>query len=287
MNKAYTLKSQSFSINTVSAKQHFENEFNQKIKENFSKDSKEYKKWFSFKNYMQSVIDSKKDVVAKNFNFYIPGKSEKEIVITAHYDTVCHDPITRKIDESAKMPGADYNGTGVAIALNMIKAFPNIKPKLSVRFIFLDAASLGLLGAQYAAKNMNDKEKVLGVVNLEMLGHDSTLFDKKEKKKNMRVYLRSGQEDLKFLKLFESQKKRSSYRNLFDVVQNNFERSDHAKFWASGIAAIVYTQNWENDFNSKRYQTKNDFAEAINQSTFYSSYKFIAEMLLATAFGLD
>ena len=67
--------------------------------------------------------------------------------------------------------------------------------------------------------------------------------------------------------------------------QNNFNNSDHFRFWDVGIPAIALTQNWEDDFNTK-YQTGNDFPETINQETFYNAYQFIAKNTLGFAKNL-
>jgi aminopeptidase YwaD len=82
------------------------------------------------------------------------------ILIGAHYDSV---PVT---------PGADDNGTGVAVLLEMAKIFANHPLKYPVRLVAFDLEEYGLLGSTAYAKYLKDKqEKLRLMLSLEMLGY--------------------------------------------------------------------------------------------------------------------
>jgi aminopeptidase YwaD len=82
------------------------------------------------------------------------------ILIGAHYDAV---PGT---------PGADDNGTGVAVLLEMAKIFAKHPLKYPVRLVAFDLEEYGLLGSTAYAKYLKDKqEKLRLMLSLEMLGY--------------------------------------------------------------------------------------------------------------------
>ncbi len=281
----------SFELNLDIGKALYQKDFDTKIVSSFKPNTPEYKKWNSFKNYMQSLLDKYSTQKGKNFIWQRNGTSGKTLIITAHYDTVSHDPKTLKINPQSKMPGADYNASGVGIALSLIDLLYDQKLHHSVRIVFLDAQSLGFLGSyDYAQKIKKEKENILGVVNLEMLGHDSKHFDKVKKYKNYKVYTRdtstdSESLDVNFYNTFIKTTSKASVNIKFELTQNNFNNSDHFRFWDAGLPAIVLTQNWEDDFNTK-YQSGNDFPETINQETYYNSFKFIARNTLGFLLNL-
>lgn len=86
------------------------------------------------------------------------------ILIGAHYDAV---PGT---------PGADDNATGVAVLLELAKAFAAEPPRYPVRFLAFDMEEYGLLGSQqYAADLKQQGQPLRLMLSLEMLGYcDST-----------------------------------------------------------------------------------------------------------------
>lgn len=280
-----TVNEDSFKLNVEVGKKLYQNDFDTKIAKSYPKESKEYKKWNSFKNYMQSTLENHKSTLGKNFIWEKKGTSGKTLIFTAHYDTVSHDPKTLRVNPNSKMPGADYNASGVAVALSLVDLLYNQQLHHSVRIVFLDAQSIGFLGAyDYAQKLKSESDSIIGVINLEMLGHDSKHFDKAKKYKNFKVYSRDKQQDpdgkdLQLLEAFSKSTKKMSVNIKFDITQNNFNNSDHFRFWDVGIPALTFTQNWEDDFNPK-YQSGNDFPETINQDTLYNAFKYLAQNTL-------
>ncbi|MGL6340330.1 MAG: M28 family peptidase, partial [Waterburya sp.] len=82
------------------------------------------------------------------------------ILIGAHYDAV---PGT---------PGADDNGTGVAVLLEMAQVFASHPLKYPVRLVAFDLEEYGLLGSTAYAKYLRDKrQKLRLMLSLEMLGY--------------------------------------------------------------------------------------------------------------------
>ncbi|MGK7876572.1 MAG: M28 family peptidase [Xenococcaceae cyanobacterium] len=89
------------------------------------------------------------------------GKEEKPpILIGAHYDAV---PGT---------PGADDNATGVAVLLELARAFAVQRPKFPVRLVAFDLEEYGVLGsAEYATQLKQNRQPLRLMLSLEMLGY--------------------------------------------------------------------------------------------------------------------
>jgi Zn-dependent M28 family amino/carboxypeptidase len=82
------------------------------------------------------------------------------ILIGAHYDAV------------PNCPGADDNGTGVAVLLELAKAYAAKPLKYPVRLVAFDMEEYGLLGSQeYAVKLKQEKQPLRLMISLEMLGY--------------------------------------------------------------------------------------------------------------------
>ena len=94
-------------------------------------------------------------------------KQKPPILIGAHYDAV---PGT---------PGADDNATGVAVLLELARAFAAEPVSYPVRLVAFDLEEYGLVGSsgssEYAAQLRQQQQRLRLMISLEMLGYcDST-----------------------------------------------------------------------------------------------------------------
>ncbi len=282
-----TLATLSFRPDFDEGKNFYQRDFDSKVEGKLPKNSPDYNKWLTFTNYLKRQLDSLQTVQAHNIVWEKTGLNPKKIlVVTAHYDTITVDPKSMTINMKGQMPGANYNGTGVAIALSLVKVLSQIDLNYTVRVVFLDWQGIGYLGSYQYAKVLEDDKKsgkeLIGVINLEMLGQDSTFLDKTKKTGNMVVYGRQLASDANWAgKLIEKGDKMGTRVN-FELRANNFEQSDTFRFWERGIPAVTFSQNWEDDFNPKFYQTSQDTPEVLNHETFYGAYKFIGGAVLSS-----
>jgi Zn-dependent M28 family amino/carboxypeptidase len=127
------------------------------------------------KNYNNSYrhffkLQSKNLTVDKAVNLigYIPGKTEKAIVITAHYDHI-------GIRNGEVYNGADDNASGVAALLAAATYFSKNKPEHTLIFAALDSEEIGLQGANAFLENppLPIADIVLNV-NMDMLSINNT-----------------------------------------------------------------------------------------------------------------
>lgn len=289
-DKSGSLTVDEYKVDAAKGMKIYQDDFNKEILGKFEKTEPTYIKWRGFTDSMVGAIKKRKDVKGHNLIWEKKGSVRPDdiIVIGAHFDTIANDPKTLQITPNVAMPGADDNGSGVAIALALVELFTKIDTPVTVRIVFFDWEELGFLGSYaYVTKYSSEfkKKNFLGYVNLEMLGHDSTTEDKTKKLRNMRIYTRNDQKDLLLANSMMSWGKKAGSGAKFEIIKNSFNSSDHINFWEANLTAITFSQDWENDFNHKRYHGPNDFVETINAKTFYKAYQFIANGLLGHLFN--
>jgi hypothetical protein len=278
------ISEQTFSPDVDFGQAFYQNDFDNKVVGVLPAGSPEYKKWYNFTIYMKSVIKKYESFSGNNIIWERKGESDDVLIIGAHYDTVVHDPNTLKIDEKALAPGADYNGSGVAMALALAQYFSQLeKLKFTVKIVWFDMGALANLGSYHFVKTLEPqaKSKILGLINLEMLGHDSITQDAQKKSGNMAAYINQKSaanysNDQKLLNLLIKNDEACKDVVEFQLKENGFSQSDHFHFWQAGIGAMTLSQDWEDDFNSKRYQTSNDFVETLNFETLYGIYRYLS-----------
>lgn len=274
----------------------YEGDFKREVESNYKKSNPIYIRWKLFTDSIVKEIRNRKNLVGKNVIWEKKGKlsPDEVIVIGAHYDTTANDKKTLLLRPSEPMPGADDNGSGVAVALALIQVLSRMDLAKTVRVVLYDWEELGFLGSRAFVKKYKkelSKKKFAGNINLEMLGHDSKTTDKLKKNGNMKAYIRrpgeSGHvEDKKLAERMIKVGKKITSSVKFSLVANSFNSSDHLSFWESGFPAVTFTQDWENDFNTGRYHSRNDFVETLNFKTLYFSYRYITGAVAAWAFDL-
>jgi hypothetical protein len=265
----------SFDPDIQEAKRFYQKDFDQQITGKFPTHHPEYKKWFNFTQHMQEEAQKLKSLKGKNIIWEKTGlDSSKLLVVTAHYDTISHDKETLLINNKEAMPGANYNASGVSVALRMIQILAAMDLNYSVQVVFLDWQGVGFLGSFHHARELKKSSKnILGFLNLEMLGQDTSFFDKTKKTGNMAVYYRP--EDEAFIQRLTTHGKKITQKVDFELHPKGFENSDNIRFWDQGFRGGTFTQNWEVDFNPKFYQTPQDTSETLNHTTLYQGHLYI------------
>lgn len=92
----------------------------------------------------------------------IKGKSERKVLLCAHYDTrpvADQDPNPANRDKP--IPGANDGASGVAVLLEITQVLKNYQPPRTVVFVFFDGEDLGdiedggmFFGSKYFARNL-------------------------------------------------------------------------------------------------------------------------------------
>ena len=117
------------------------------------------------------------NVAFRNVILDVPGKSDRFLVIGAHYDTKYFPP-------DVAFQGANDGASGVAALLAMIRSLKGKTPELGIRFIFFDGEearfsygpSDGLHGSRHAAEKMRqagELSRCRAMILLDMVGDRS------------------------------------------------------------------------------------------------------------------
>ena len=157
-------------------------------------------------------------------------------IVCAHYDAI--GSRSRDWDwRTDPAPGADDNATGVALVIESARVLADRQFPWSIRFIAWSGEELGLWGSRhYAAGALADDERILGVLNFDMIGFND-LHD--------RIELVSNPESLWLVDLMRSANERYGIGLRLDLLADRYAGlSDHAPFWARGYDAVLGIENY-------------------------------------------
>lgn len=207
-----------------------------------------------------SGIDDPK-ITGKNMIGYIAGRSEKVIVISAHYDHL--GVINGKI-----FNGADDNASGVAGLLKIATHFSKTKPNYTLIFVAFDAEEFGRKGSAYFLDNLPiDIKRIKLNLNLDMISHN----DKGElyasgtfKNPQLKAYLSTEVPDIKIL---------FGHDNPRLGIDDWTDQSDQSAFNAKNIPFIYFGIE-----DHKDYHKESDKFENINQPFFINAANAILEI---------
>ncbi len=269
------------------AKNFYQRDFDLKVEGKIPKTHPDYRKWENFTKYMQQVAQRYQGAELSNIVWEKPGlNSDKILVVTAHYDTISQDPQTYLIKEKEPMPGANYNASGVAVALGLLKTLSGFDLNYTVQVVFLDWQGIGYLGSHHYARELKalkaKGKEILGVVNLEMLGQDTSYFDRTKKLGNMSSYTRDLVEERQWAQKLLDHGSKVSQKVTFELKPQGFDRTDSFRFWEQDLRSVTFSQNWEDDFNQKFFQTPQDTPETLNHETLYHAYQYVGGAVLGT-----
>ncbi|MDO4583314.1 MAG: M20/M25/M40 family metallo-hydrolase [Planctomycetia bacterium] len=182
---------------------------------------------------------------------FFPGKSQKTILLSAHYDHLGSREWSAEGEKRrVYFPGADDNASSVAILLHVVEKVARKDEKLpcSVLFLFFDGEEKGLLGSQYWQKNpTHPLELILFALNGDMAGHLEPerglyVFGTRSGSSLRAIVTANASENLKILSPWSS-----------------LPRSDHAVFLQAGIPAMLFVTGIH-----PTYHTPEDSAEKLN-----------------------
>ncbi len=99
----------------------------------------------------------------------LAGKTwpDQEIIVSAHYDSYSND--------AARLaPGADDDGSGTAVVLELARVMSRYSFDYTIKFIAFSAEEWGLLGSKHYAQSARAAgERIVAVVNFDMVGYNT------------------------------------------------------------------------------------------------------------------
>ncbi len=214
---------------------------------------------FTFKNRAE---ESKN---ATNVIGYVKGRSDKVIVVSAHYDHL-------GTNGSTLYYGADDNASGVSALLSIAEYFRKNRPYHTLLFIAFDAEESGLRGAVNFVKYPTVKKKKIALnVNMDMIAHN----DKGE------LYASGTYKQPHLKSIIEGEDKNTGIKILFghDLPDSGKEdwtmQSDQGAFAKENIPFIYFGVE-----DHKDYHKPTDTFENINQEFYYGAATAILKSII-------
>ncbi len=211
-------------------------------------------------------------VELRNVIAVLPGRSSRRIYITAHYDTVNIGPdaqigantrppgvtvpdpqLNAAQDYDAPAPGADDNGSGTALTMEVARVLANSGIDFDATLVFALWAGeeQGLFGARAHAQRLQESDAAVeAALNNDLVG-SSRGGDGSVDSGTVRLYAQ-GPEDSMSRSLARYIEKAAaihvpSHRIRLMAREDRFSRaSDHSAFNARGFPAVVFRESKEN-----------------------------------------
>jgi len=183
----------------------------------------------------------------RNIIAELPGKSDKILIVGAHYDS-CFNP------------GADDNASGIAGLIEMARLLKDKKFKSTIRFVaftneeppFFMTEAMG--SRMYAKKLKEDAEDISGAVVLEMIGYYSEAKNSQKylpllgpfyPNKGNFIAITGNIQSKRLVKELKANFKKSTDFPIVSLVAPSFvpklNYSDHWSFWQEGIPGVMVT----------------------------------------------
>lgn len=248
----------------------------------------ELAKWRRFTAERIAHIDTLKNITGHNIVWEKKGsvKPNEVMVVGAHYDTAAFDKKSLKLILGGNQPGADNNASGVSAALSLINILAELDLEKTVRVVFFDFGEIGFLGSHDYAKNLKAQRdiKVASYVELLMLGYDTQSLDKDQQLGNMKMYYSAAGSNI--ATYFNQMSAKGTFRVKFTPQKKNFLNGDNVSFEAIGVPSVIFTQNWESDFNANRIHSPSDYVATLNIDTLHHATNSIAMAIASWALDL-
>jgi hypothetical protein len=225
-------------LTKIAQKQHSNSYFIEELRINVSANRKT--EHIQAKNVIGIVEGS--DTVLKN----------ECVVFMAHYDHLGIDATGDVFN------GADDNGSGTVVLLEVAEAFMSIKekPKRSIVFLWVTAEEVGLLGSKYYVENpVFPIDKTVACINIDMAGRVFELRDTVWNKSPKRVKDFDGLYTLTndfWPSLKEINSEICSQIGLipdYSLPSNFLQSSDHFSFHRLGVPIINYSTGYHADYH--------------------------------------
>ncbi len=184
---------------------------------------------------------------ATNIVATLPGRTSPEqvVLVTAHYDSYSSNA-------AIQAPGADDNASGTAVVVELARVLSSRPFDFTIKFVAFSAEEFGLYGSRHYAQSARSAgEKIIGVVNLDMVG-----------------YVDVAPEDLDLIVNQKSTWLANTYVASVEayapmptrqVVNASLTYSDHAPFWDQGYSALCGIEDY-NTPNPNYHKPSDTFA---------------------------
>jgi Zn-dependent M28 family amino/carboxypeptidase len=115
--------------------------------------------------FIDNVIKKHDTTTTKGENIIVRvGNGTKRIVVGAHFDAF------------SDSPGANDNGSGVAVLLSLIQQLQDVAWNYAVDFCFFDQEEAGIMGSRYYVKQFVIPQRHFAMINLDIEGTGEEVY---------------------------------------------------------------------------------------------------------------
>jgi hypothetical protein len=187
---------------------------------------------------------------SRNIVATLPGKTapQRVIIICAHYDSTSNQPTTLA-------PGADDNASGTAAVMEIARVLANATFDYTIKFICFSAEEWGLYGSKHYAQEAKGKdEKIIGVVNLDMIAYADQMPE------DLDVFVNQASEWLANRNIIIG--KLYGPLDILKALNSSMRSSDHAPFWDQGYSAMLGIEDYS--LKNPYYHKTTDTFDTLN-----------------------
>ncbi len=214
------------------------------------------------------TLSTDASISVRNIVADLPGADEETLVLGAHYDTV------------TGCPGADDNATGVAGLLELARMLKRLKLRRKVRFAFFGNEEerevwKDMGSYKHASLSSARKDRIMGMLSLEMLGYFSDLPDSQLYPFPFNLFY---PETGNFIAFVGNKKSKDFVAQVVGLFRENtpipsegaapperfadIARSDHWSFWQFGWPALMITDT--SNFRFVHLHGSNDTIDKVD-----------------------
>jgi hypothetical protein len=225
-----------------------------------------------FKNV--SVVRKDTIIIAGENIIVRLGNGAKRIVVGAHYDAV------------AKSPGANDNGSGVAVILALIHHLQNMGWKYSVDFCFFDQEEAKLMGSMYYVNQFIIPKKHLAMINLDVEGTGEEVYVGPVGRNNkfLMRYIHEAAQKTGYPLVENTEYPSSDYESFQDYRLENISISVVPKDDGDRLSAFVHNGYKADSLNFPKVlgvmHTVNDRSNLVSPASLKMSYEFTKMLLM-------
>lgn len=182
---------------------------------------------------------------------------DSTFIISAHYDSVTEYC-------------ADDDASGTSTVLEAARILSKYQFDYSIIYALWDEEELGLIGSRnYADKAAENNDKIVGNLNMDMIGYDGNddgLFE---------VHLNNSQETKRLYDEIVETYNENEFDLLMFTAEKGITNSDHSSFWRNSYGAILVTEAYLNDDFNPNYHTSDDRIAGFNLDYYHNISKLI------------
>ena len=171
---------------------------------------------------------------SRNIVATIPGTALPEyvVIVCAHYDST-----TGSATGPTLAPGADDNASGTAAVMEIARILAGRSFDFTLKFVCFSAEEWGLYGSKhYAQEAWNAGEKILGVLNMDMIAYTDALPE------DLNVFTNDTSKWLG--SWFVLCARQYAAVDLAIAANPGVRASDHSPFWDQGYSALLAIEDY-------------------------------------------